>query len=345
VTEGKRMDRSERIRHAATQYVFNRWRPQLLRGRRNILILGVVAFNLIGIAVSHLNRPDAETWQSALEVAVAACWLGWLWMTIRQVGEGRYGSADAQGLRTEDAGAGSDALTSRRKWWFWPSVFLVTSALIVGVMWLMAQPSEHFQSLADSMLFALALAIFVGAAWILRMWLRGDWHRFARAQCLRVQQEAGVVVEEPTLPKPRWWYAPFELLVVPLGIITSMLFLFRSPARLQPLVLAAGFVLIPLVARYARNERVGFHFATWLLPARALYCCYAVAVAAGLPQPFMHAAGPWQASTWVMRLYAPLLLFAVVQIVACELYSRRQFRRLQSLLMEQPVESGRDAPD
>jgi hypothetical protein len=181
-----------------------------------------------------------------------------------------------------------------------------------------------------------AIACFAGSLWARRWWPTRRGREALAEQLLRQQQEAGVVVEPVVLPALRWWFWPFAFLVAPGLMVTTLWLSFESPIRLQPLVVAGGFTVLGLaVAAAVRahgRPRVRFgwlHLLPW-----TLYCGYALAAAAGLPQPLAQVAWRWQPAAWSARLMGPLLVVILIAFVVQGIDGRRQLRRLQKLVSD-----------
>jgi hypothetical protein len=334
----KDQTRREAIKDAAGQYAANRWRS--LRPELPLLFfaLAAVGFSLTGTALGRLNQPGARTWHLVLLLVANVCWLAVMAIIVRRFTGGRKSLKVLQN-------SGEPATTfPRLKWWFWPLAFLVYAGIIFGLMWLWLRfPINSPLPSRALMYLMVALTMSGGALWMMRLLLRGDWRGFVRERSLRVQREAGVVVEEPVPVKLKWWFLPFAVFVAPLCVLSILALSNESPMRWQLLIFAAGVTLFGLVVRSLKDKQVRsawkpVHFLPW-----ALYCLYAVAVAAGLPQPFANA--PWEGASRVVRLTAPLALFTLIGIGAAEIYSRRQLHRLQNLLKEVPEGGQPDAGD
>ena len=348
MNEGKQTDVSEAIRDAATQYAFNRWRSLRLHGSTYLFALAGATLILVGIGVGHSNRHDAKTWQSVLFMASMPCYAASLWMMYKKCPRGdRWGAVREQSLGAHlDAGVAAEQPTFRdQRWWFLPLAFVVASGALFGVMWLTLPSSSRFDLEAVLTVCIVSLICAGGCVWHMRRWLGGDWRGFIRERSIRVQQDAGVVVEEPTFREPKWWFWPLAFIVTPAYVLGVLSFSMQSPQRFQPLVLAGGLTLLGLVILSARDKHARsywrpVHFIAW-----GLYWCYALAVAGGLPLPFADVTRPWRSSAWAIRILVPLVLFTIIQIVVCEVYSRRQFRRLQRLVDETPPIEGADETD
>ena len=222
----------------------------------------------------------------------------------------RWGAVREQSLGAHlDAGVAAEQPTFRdQRWWFLPLAFVVASGALFGVMWLTLPSSSRFAREAVLMVCIVSLICAGGCVWHMRRWL------------VEVDLGGGMV----------------------LGVMSFSL---QSPQRFQPLVFAGGLTLLGLVLRSARDKHARsywrpVHFIAW-----GLYWCYALAVAGGLPLPFADVTRPWRSSAWAIRILVPLVLFTIIQIVVCEVYSRRQFRRLQRLVDETPPIEGADETD
>jgi len=319
-----------------------------LHGSAPLFALAGAKLILVGIGVGHSNRHDAKTWQSVLFLASMPCYAAFLWITYRKWPRGdRSGAVQEQSLGAHlDAGVAAEQPTFRdQRWWLLPLAFVVAWAALFGVMWLTLPPSSRFDLGAALTVCTVSLICAGVCVSSMRRWLRGDWREFIREQSIRVQQDAGVVVDEPAFREPRPWVWPLAFIVVPAYVLGVLSFSLQSPQRFQPLVLAGGLTLLGLVVRSARDKHARsywrpVHFIAW-----GLYWCYALAVAVGLRQPFADMTRSWQSSGWAMRTLTPLLLFTIIQIVVCEVYSRRQFRGLQRLVDEAPPIEGADETD
>ena len=115
------------------------------------------------------------------------------------------------------------------------------------------------------------------------------------------------------------------------------------PLRFAPLVLFLWFGLpIPLAIAMKWIPRPKGVRGIWReSPVNAvtigLCGAYGLATAAGLPQPWT---GDPSQGGYPLRVMAPFVAALLVAIVAGELYSRRQFRRLQRLVDEDPSRKG-----
>jgi len=245
-------ERSEKIKQAAVQYAFNRWRSGLATLPWLALVMSWVAFILLATYLYHryldMDRVGG-IWQlvyATVVAAVSVAFIAWCWAAFR----GGY-----------------------------------KKAILEKIQW--------------------------------------------------IQQDAGVIVEEPAFRRG-WWVLPLAYVMIIVWVFGVMRLSMRSAVRFQPLIFASGMTGLGIVISFMidRRPKIGLrpvHFVWW-----GLYCCYALAAAAGLPQPWMDMQQPWG---WSLRVGAPLLVLGPVDIVVRELHSRRQFRRLQQLLAEGPEET------
>jgi len=213
--------------------------------------------------------------------------------------------------------------------------------LFVGVLGMLISPRhDWFRHLSNTWQAALQAAYLASLASLFASWW---WLRFrgGRRQLLEwPQRDAGVVVEKVTFPRMRWWFWPFACVVVAAYVLGLPLLSFRSPVRFQPLVFAVGITALGLgvsrmMAREVRAAWRPVHFVWW-----ALYCCYALAAATGMPQPLGHVTESW---AWWVRVMGPMLLLVPVDIALRDAHSRRQLRRLQALLGEGQEGTGHGA--
>jgi len=108
----------------------------------------------------------------------------------------------------------------------------------------------------------------------------------------------------------------------------------RASPRFQPLVISTAFTVLVLLMRLSSRLRRGsssrrtrLGLAVGLIAANV----YAIAIAAGLPRPF---GGTSADTAETFGLIAPMALLFLGWAIGDELYSRRQFRRLQRLVNE-----------
>jgi len=187
------------------------------------------------------------------------------------------------------------------------------------------------------LVYAVVVAA-VSVAFVIWYWVafRGGYKKAILEKIQWIQQDAGVIVEEPALRRG-WWVLPLAYVMLTVGVFGVMGLSVRFAVRFQPLIFASSMTALGIVISLVidRRPKAGFrpvNFVWW-----ALYCGYAAAAAAGLPQPWMDVAQPW---AWYVHVAGPLLVLAPVDIVVRELHSRRQFRRLQELLAEEPNKGG-----
>jgi len=190
----------------------------------------------------------------------------------------------------------------------------------------------------------LSVSLVVLMAELALMWwlfFRGGLRKLLRQQTEWIHRDAGVTLEQPTIPKVGWWAWPLAFILLPACVVGVMIVSFQAAVRFQPLVVAAGLTAVGsavslMLPTNAKRRFAPVHLLWW-----ALYWSYAVAVAAGMPQPWRDVTERW---AWCVRVLTPLILLIPIDVAACELYSRRQFRRLQELLAQETPEGG-DAPD
>ena len=224
-----------------------------------------------------------------------------------------------------------------------PGLLVGLPLVFVGVLSILISPRhDWFRHLSSPWQAALLAAYLALVAWLFA-WF---WRLRSRAgaglrQLLEWQQrDAGVVVQKVTFRRVGWWFWPFAFGVAPAYVLGLMLLSFRSPVRFQPLVFAVGITALGLgvsrmMAREARAAWRPVHFVWW-----ALYCCYALAAAMGMPQPLGHVTESW---AWWVRVMGPILLLVPVDIALREAHGRRQLRRLQALLGEGQEGTGHGA--
>lgn len=196
----------------------------------------------------------------------------------------------------------------------------------------------------QSVLFIPAIASYVVHLWMQRHRLRHPI-RSARERALRMQQEAGVVVAEPSPRRIGWWLWPLAFGVVPAYFMGVLWLSAESPERFQPLVFVVGLTLLGLVVRAAMDARARSYWRPVSFLGWSLYGAYAVAVATGLLQPLVAVSAPWRYLAWPLGTIAPLVGFILVQVIVSECYSRLQFRRLQRLVNESAPPEGTDGAD
>ena len=173
--------------------------------------------------------------------------------------------------------------------------------------------------------------IAVGFSWFVVRGFRAlrDWRHSAYDAMDDARRGTGVSLEPPALPRraPRYiWdaYAVACVIMLAGGLLAQ-----EVAARFLPLVIAGAMAMVGTLAAWIEARVRGR--VRWVNYAVfPVYLCYAAAVAAGLPQPL--GSKPW------ISLTVSLIGATVVQMVVSEVYSRRQLRRLQSLLAEHPGE-------
>jgi len=219
-------------------------------------------------------------------------------------------------------------------------VWALPGMLLGALSILMTARPEWLRHLSKIWQWAVLAAVLVllGGIVVWSWWLL--YRRGLRRLLEWPQRDAGVVVEKVTFRRMAWWFWPFAFVVAPAYVLGLMLLSFRSPMQFQPLVFALGMTVLGIaISRMmpakARADWRPVHLLSW-----ALYCCYALAAAMGMPQPFAHITEPW---AWAVRLVGPMFLLVPVDIVVREAHSRRQLRRLQALLGEGREESGHGA--
>lgn len=296
---GKPTDTSDAVRDAAIQYAFNRW--QSIRPLR-LPLLGAV-LGTAGAAIIRLAGNDGPIWLRLVALAVmvssTACFVIFLLRLPRRV---RPAQPDSP----------------RHKLWRWVLAPVLTWALVFGVMWLLVPSGSRYDPLAVLGLLMTSLLLSTFILWLVRTNIRVDRQVWARSYSLSVQRDAGVVVGEFPFGKPKLWV----WIAVPGCIALTYLLVWVAPVRFEPLAIAGGLAVFGLVKHVQDRRAVGLvHFLSF-----APYWAYAVACAAGLPQPFADSA---------LRIGIPLFLLMVPVTVACELYSRGQLRRLQRILKDE----------
>lgn len=293
----KPTDTSDAVRDAATQYAFNRWQSIRPFG---LPLLGVV-LGAAGAVIIRLAGSDSPIWLRLVALAAmvssTACFVIFL---LRLPRRARPAQPDSPPHRL----------------WLWVLALIPTWALVFGVMWLLVPSSTRFSVTAELRLISLLLSAFI--LWMVRTQLRVDRQAWARSYSLSVQRDAGVVVGEFPFRKPKLWV----WIAVPGSIALTYLLVWVAPVRFEPLAIVGGLAVFGLVKHV--QDRRAFGLVNFL--SFAPYWAYAVACAAGLPQPFADSA---------LRIGIPLLLLIVPVTVACELYSRAQLRRLQRILKDE----------
>lgn len=224
----------------------------------------------------------------------------------------------------DSSSARTRAVSPGQKLWHWVLAPILTWALVFGVMWLVLQMTSGFTFTRILDLLVISLIMSATFLWALRAVLRADWRG---DYILSVQRDAGVVVGEFPFRKPKLWV----WIAVPSCMALTWLLVWLAPVRFEHLVIAGGFALFGLVKHGQDRRAFGLvHFLSF-----TPYWGYAVACAAGLPQPFADSA---------LRINIPLFLLMVPVAVVCELYSRGQLRRLQRILKDEG-QRARDAGD
>jgi hypothetical protein len=297
----ERSEQIKQIKQAAWQYAFNRWRSALPGlARAAPLFAMIVAVSAATGATLGWAQRHGGVWHWAAPVVMLALivvsffWFAW---------------ARFRPLR----------------WWLLPTALVVWCGLALGVGRLSAASSLRLVTLVSALGAMVLASILCG--WLM---LAGGWQDRMRRDARWIQQDAGVVVEEPILTKPRWWW-PFALVPGVAWALGTMWLSFMADARLQPLVFAAGWTAAQIAAYLVMHRIPKSGWSPAHLVSSVLYCCYAAAVAAGMPQPWAGATGLW---AWDARVVGPLVPLTAIQMAARELYSKRQFRRLQRLLAE-----------
>ena len=271
-----------------------------------LFLLGVT-LSTAGSVIDRLGRNDGTVWLRLVALALLTSGMACFVIFL---------------LRLPRRARPAHADSPLHKLWLWVLALIPTWALVFGVMWLLVPSSTRFSVTAELRLISLLLsATFL---WTARTLLRADWREH---YILSVQRDAGVVVGESPFREPKLWV----WIAVPGCMALTVWLMLMSPVRFQPLAIAGGLALLGLVKHGQDRRTFGLvHFLSF-----TPYWAYAVACAAGLHQPFTDPA---------LRIVIPLFLLMVPLAVACELYSRAQFRRLQRILKDEG-QRARDAGD
>ena len=234
---------------------------------------------------------------------------------------------------------------------------LVVLPAVIAVCWvtsLLAHDLMAAASGSDPLLFPgdsklclvlrlCSLAILLLLAVKAVAWLRGGgWSKLEHW----MEREAGVAVEYPR-HLPRWQATLLSALlgaVIPVLAFGTFSVMLRSPAKLQPL--EGALLALALTAAKYRVEFLLTRDPDCTLlrnPVRlvgtATLLIYGLAVAAGLRQPWANLPAATRVSAALgafLRGMLPMLLALVVDAFGRQLYSHRQFRRLQRLVNEDP---------
>jgi hypothetical protein len=219
-------------------------------------------------------------------------------------------------------------------------IYILPFILMAAVHSFLPDGSDSIKDLSRGWQWALLAAHLALLAGILlwSWWLvfRGGWRRLLEWP----QRDAGVVVEKVRFRRVSWWVWPLAFVVGPACFVGITWQALKSPVQFQPLALALGITafgagISRIIPRQSRAYFRPVHFLWW-----GLYCCYALAAALGMPQPWGRATDSWGSA---LRLAGPMVLLGAVDIAAREVYSRRQLRRLQSLAGPRHEEGGRGA--
>jgi uncharacterized membrane protein (DUF485 family) len=172
------------------------------------------------------------------------------------------------------------------------------------------------------------------AAW-LGWWVLKRW-RFGDSSVVTVPQqetEAGSPETAPRLRERARFVVEMALVVV-ISFFGFRL-LFQSSPRFQPLVVSSGLTLLMLkmlLEWRLDSRRTGGDSSGPVVGVTAANL-YALAIAAGLPRPF---AGTSEDISETLGVFAPVALLFLCWVIGDAIYSRRQFRRLQRLVNEDP---------
>jgi len=164
----------------------------------------------------------------------------------------------------------------------------------------------------------------------------GRWRFGDPAVTMAPPQAVGTSAAEPTSKfRDRVLYLGQLALFAVLSFYGFRL-LFQSSPRFQPLIVSGALTLLVLPMLLSGRRRPGSRTRSdspgptiGLIAANA----YALAIAAGLPRPF---GGTSADTAETFGLIAPTALLFMCWAVGDAIYSRRQFRRLQRLVNEEP---------
>jgi hypothetical protein len=194
---------------------------------------------------------------------------------------------------------------------------------------------ERYGARRDPLIGLTMLAAFFGVLFTLACVERGFCRRW-RAGDPRVQPE--LVVFSPRAVK---WQRGLFLALCGTASWFARGFSSLGGPRFGSLGFAVALVLYILAVDYAVYRADGVRLWRLRFPYQAaigLTLLYGVAVAVGLPQPYGDLPG---LLGYALRMCWCLVIFAISLVMTAPPYSRRQFRRLQRLVNEDPPQEER----